>query len=105
MGVGVDRVLSGSRHRPRLLDCQAHHAGQRQSEDRLVRHGAGQVQSYLPLQHVDPDSELDQAQPQCVELRGAPGRTARHQRAQVPHQPVGADMEEQAHLIGTGAAA
>jgi len=63
---------------------------------------AGQVQLDLSFHLDDSHGELDQAQPQRVELRGAPGRAARHERAQAPHQPVGGPVQERAELVGGG---
>ena len=49
---------------------------------------------------IDANGELDQAQAQGIELGDAPARASRHQRAQGPHQPVGAGMQKQAQLVG-----
>jgi len=60
------------------------------------------MQLDLGFEFDDAHGQLDQAQPQGVELDGAPGRAARHQRAQAPHQPVGGPVQEQAKLVGGG---
>ena len=90
---------------PRRLDDQARHAGQGEGEHGLIRCRPRQMQADLALQHLDADSQLDQTQAQRVELRHPPGRPFRHGGAQRPHQPVGAGMQEQPHLIGGRAAA
>ena len=54
----------------------------------------------LAAQILDPNDEPDQEQTQGVELHGTPGRTTWHGRAQGPHEPVGAVVQEQAHLVG-----
>ena len=54
------------------------------------------------FQRFNSDREFDQAEPQSVELDAASARPARHHGAKTPHQPVGADMQEEPHLIGAG---
>src|SRR5450631_3173440 len=103
-GVGVDRWLARWGNPPRRSEAEARHARQQQREDRLIRGRLWQVQANLRPQHLDAYRELDETQPQRVKLRDPPVRAARHQRAQAPHQPIGADMQKQAHLIGGRAA-
>ena len=62
----------------------------------------GRCSLHLGFQLDDAHGQLDQAQPQRVDLEGAPGRAARHERAQAPRQPVGASVQEQADLVGGG---
>ena len=60
------------------------------------------MQTDRAFQGFEADGEFDQAQAQGIELDTTPARPARHQGAQTPHQPVGADMQKQAHLVGAG---
>ena len=63
----------------------------------------GRWTSTLVFQRDDAGGDLQQAQPQRVELGDAPGRARRHQAAQRPQQPVGAGVQHQAQLVGAGA--
>lgn len=88
--------------------CSGEHAWQpvqRVGEDCLVWGGARQVKPDLSLQHLDPGGELDQAQTQGIELGDAPDGAPRHGGPQVPHQPVGTEVQEQPHLVGGSAVA
>src|SRR4051812_49695947 len=81
-GFGVGRAqwrrrwgLNGRGYAGRLPRVSGEHArqpGQRAGEDRLVRGRARQLEPQLALQHFDPDGELDQAQPEGVELGDPP---------------------------------
>ena len=53
--------------------------------------------------HLDnAGGDLDEPEPQRVELRDAPHRTLWHRHAQAPHEPVGAGVQEQPELVGRG---
>ncbi len=54
---------------PRRSEAEAWHARQQQREGRLIRRRLRQVQANLRPQHLDAYCELDQTQPQRVELR------------------------------------
>lgn len=84
---------------------QTRQALQHQAQDRLVGTGAGQMQHHPGLQFDDAGGELHQAQAERVELRHAPGRALWHHAAQRPHEPIGAEVQEQAQLVGRGTGA
>ena len=48
----------------------------------------------------DARGDLDEPQPQSVELRDPPDRTLRHRDAQAPHEPICAGMQKQPELVG-----
>ena len=50
----------------------------------------------------EPGGELDQAEPDGVELSGAPQGFSRRPLAQPMHQPVDRRVQDQAELIGGG---
>ena len=71
-------------------------------EDLLVWAGSGPLDADHGFQFDDAGGDLDEAQAQRVELKGAPDGAPGHGGAQAPHQPVGAGVEEQAKLVGGG---
>ena len=92
------RDAGSAGHRPHGLCDQP-------GEDRLIGGTAWQMQADRLAEGFDADGEFDQPQAHGVELTVAPERAARHQGAQGPHQPIGAEMQEYPHLIGAGARA
>ena len=68
-------------------------------------HALGSVQGDAGLHLDDAGGDLDQAQPQGVELGAPPRRAFGQGGAQGPHRPVGAGVQEQPELIGGGAGA
>ena len=97
--------MGSAGHRPHGLCDQPGQPGEDIGEARLIGRTASQMQADRLAEGLDADGELDQPQAHGVELTATPERAARHEGAQGPHQPVGAEMEEQAHLIGAGARA
>ena len=90
---------------PQRLCDQPGELGEDIDEDRLIGRTALQMQADRLAEGLDADGELDQPQAHGVELTATPDRAARHQSAQGPHQPIGAEMQEDPHLIGAGARA
>src|SRR5215210_271262 len=59
----------------------------------------GQIQPYLREEFPDPASDLDETEPQGVQLHPPP--SACHQLPpQSVHQPVGASVQKQSELVG-----
>jgi hypothetical protein len=74
---------------PRFSGDQARQAVEDDAKDRLIGGARRQV-------------DLDEAQPQSVELHDAPGRAFGHQPAHRPEEPIGTSVKEEAELVGGG---
>ena len=85
--------------RPRLSGDQA---AEDEVEDRLIGRAGRQMDLDLGFHLDDAGGDLDQPQPQRVELGDPPGRGPGHQCAQAPQQPIGAGVQEQPELVGSG---
>src|SRR5260370_37164560 len=87
---------------PRFSGDQAWQAVEDAAEDRLIGGARRQVDLDLLVQFDDAGGDLDEAQPQSVELHDAPGRAFGHQPAHRPEEPVGTGVKEEAELVGGG---
>jgi len=83
---------------PRFSGDQARHAVEDDAEDRLIGGARRQVDFDLLFQFDDARGDLDEAQPQSVELHNTPGRAFGHQPAHRPEEPVGTGVKEEAEL-------
>jgi hypothetical protein len=72
------------------------------TSDRLIGRAGRQMDLDLGFHLDDAGGDLDQSQPQRVELGDPPGRAPGHQCAQAPQQPIGAGVQEQTELVGGG---
>src|SRR5512144_2317142 len=87
-GVGGCGGGHGRGTRPRLSGDQPQQAAEDEVEDRLIGRAGRQMDLDLGFQFDDAGGDLDQPQPQRVELRDPPGRGPGHQCAQAPQQPI-----------------
>ena len=87
---------------PRFSGDQARQAAEDDAKDRLIGGARRQVDLDLLFQLDDAGGDLDEAQPQSVELHDAPGRGFGHQPAHRPEEPVGTGVKEEAELVGRG---
>ena len=78
---------SGGGRLPRASGNEARQALEDEAEAPLIGSACRQVDLDLGLQFDDAGGDLDQAQPQRVELHDAPGGAPRHGLAQRPQQP------------------
>jgi hypothetical protein len=70
--------------------------------DRLIGRAGRQVDVGLAFHLDDAGGDLDQVQPERVELVDPPGRASGHQYPQAPQQPIRAGVQEQPELVGGG---
>jgi hypothetical protein len=75
---------------------------ERETQNILPRTRCRQMNADHRLHLDDARGDLDEAQAQRVELGDAPHRMPGHRHAQAPHDPVGARVQEQPHLVGRG---
>ncbi len=73
---------------PRFSGDQACQAVEDDAKDRLIGGARRQVDLDLLFQFDGAGGDLDEAQPQSVELHDAPGRAFGHQPAHRPEEPV-----------------
>src|SRR5512147_164578 len=99
---GLARSGDDGGTRPRFSGDQPRQAAEDEVEDRLIGRAGRQMDLDLGFHLDDAGGDLDEAQPQRVELRDPPGRGPGHQGAQAPQQPIGAGVQEQPELVGGG---
>ena len=87
---------------PRRSCREARDAAEDVAQDGLGWRGRRQMDADLCPHLDDAGRDLDQAQPQRVELGDAPGGALRHGAAQSLQEPVGPAVKEQAELVGDG---
>ena len=87
---------------PRFSGDQARQAVEDDAEDRPIAGARRQVDFDLLFQFDDAGGDLDEAQPQRVELHDTPGRAFGHQPAHRPEEPVRSGVKKQAELVGRG---
>jgi hypothetical protein len=87
---------------PRFSGDQARQAVEDDAKDRLIGGARRQVDLDPLFQFDDAGGDLDEAQPQSVELHDAPGRALGHQPAHRPEEPIGTSVKEEAELVGGG---
>src|SRR5260370_15242783 len=87
---------------PRFSGDQAWQAVEDDAEARLIGGARGQGDLDRLFQFDDAGGDLDEAQPQGVELHDTPGRGFGHQPAHRPEEPVGTGVKEEAELVGRG---
>jgi hypothetical protein len=87
---------------PRFSGDQARQAVENDAEDRLIGGARRQVDLDLLFQFDYAGGDLDEAQPQSVELHNTPGRAFGHQPAHRPEEPVGTGVKKKAELVGSG---
>ena len=83
---------------PRFSGDQARQAVEDDAEDRLIGGARRQVDFDLLFQFDDTGGDLDEAQPQRVELHDTPGRAFGHR----PEEPVRSGVKKEAELVGRG---
>src|SRR5260370_1818827 len=83
---------------PRFSGDQAWQAVEDDAEDRLIGGARRQVDLDLLFQFDDAGGDLDEAQPQSVELHDAPAPALWHQPAPPPQQPVATRVHQNAEL-------
>ena len=86
--------------RPRGLRRQFRDTAGEIGEGRLIGEGARQGELDAGDHFGDTAGNLDQAEPDRVELRFAPERSSGCQAAQAQQQPVGGGVDQQAELVG-----
>jgi hypothetical protein len=87
---------------PRRSGDQARQAAEDEAEDRLIGRAGRQVDLDLGFHLDDAGGDLDQPQPERIELRNPPRGTPRHRSPQAPQEPVGTGVQEQPELVGGG---
>ena len=91
--------------RPRQLRAGCAQSDGGGLEDRGIGTGAGEGDADATGGFDDAGGDLDQPGPQRRELGGSQRAGNRDRLAQLPHQPVGSGVEDEAHLVGVGRSA
>lgn len=87
-------------HRPHGSVDQARQAPEHLCEDGLIRCAGRQMQANVLFEFHDPNDEGNRQQTQRIELHAPPRRAPWHRGTQGSHDPVGAGMQKQPHLVG-----
>ena len=87
--MAVEEIGWGTGALPRRSGHQPRQPFEDEADDRSIGRAGRQVDLDLRFQLDDAGGDLDQAQPERIELGDPPGRVLGHQRPQAPQQPVG----------------